>query len=254
METVLMDFLTNIGRDILIAGVSSFVFWKLTQWYSNPKTNIIFSDQIQKGVIEENGKKKSKYRIRFSNIGKRDLVEVSLAAKLVNKIDNATWEATYLRMGDGITVPVILGFQPKSDRHYRAYMYGIYMSSSALETYRREDIYPVEIIEKAKDGSLTPDDIFLYYKNDATLTIYAFGNDIATGARRMFYSKEYKFKDVISGQFCDFQKSIKQLPWWKCLPWNKTKNFRKLISNIDRDEGQKFSPLPSNLEGEAAAE
>lgn len=70
---------SNVMCPFLISFFAAWIFWLLTYKYSN--INIVFSDKLEKRKRDrEGGGQEYVYRVRLSNIGRRDLMEVSLIA------------------------------------------------------------------------------------------------------------------------------------------------------------------------------
>lgn len=201
----------------LISFFSAWVFWILTFKYSN--INVVFSEKLEKRLRErEDGGKEFLYRIRLSNTGRRDLIEVSLIAKVTVRLEDNKIYATHFPVGDKCVNPVIRKMksnrevardgnyyphiQTKIPQNYKLQFYGIYIDDIGYKEFAKEE-YAEEIREKARAKTLVLDDIFEVYPN-ARLVIYVFGNDSVTGARRKYESKEYSKEDIVKGTFNGF--------------------------------------------------
>ena len=74
------------------------------------------------------------------------------------------------------------------------------MTDSVFRLFSK-NIFPSNIVDLAKSKQLTFDDIFSEFGDRAYLTIYAFGYDSVTGARKIFVSKRYTITDIVYGSF-----------------------------------------------------
>lgn len=211
-----MDFvykiLIYVILPFLISFFSAWVFWILTFKYSN--INIIFSDKLEKRRhARDGGGHEILYRVRLVNNGRRDLIEVSLVAKVSMTMENGKTYATHFPVGDECINPIIR--RRKSDReaendneycatnnvlkNYKIHYYGLYVNDIAYKEFAKEE-YKSQIREKAKAKTLVVDDIFEAYP-DARIVVYVFGNDSVTGARRKFESPEYRKENIMEGRF-----------------------------------------------------
>lgn len=195
--------------------LAAYVFWRLSFKYSN--IEIIFSDKLEKRKDVRDGKENQyRYRVRISNVGKRDLFEVYLIAKMTVKTNDGRTNTTYFPVGEESTIPVLVKrFDRKKRNEFKefyketgirrrntVYSYGLYINEMAYNEYSK-NFYEESIIEKARKKTLVIDDIFQVYPG-ASLTIFVFGNDSVTGARRKYQSKEYTAKDIVKGRFNKF--------------------------------------------------
>lgn len=85
----LLNFILSIDwngvlLDFILSLISAAFFWIISFKYS--RTKIIFSKQL----IKSDAIKPGGYRIKIANVGKRDLIEITVIAKLKIKINNST--------------------------------------------------------------------------------------------------------------------------------------------------------------------
>lgn len=185
---------------VLCSIIASYLFW----YYSFRKTNvkIRFSDQIEKSPDLSN-KEKYRYRLKLINIGPRDLIEVSFIAKLSIK-RKRTSNNCFLYLGHEEIIPILQGskFQNKMVNRNKG-------CSWTLQFHETEDffqefsksVYPENIRDAAQNNKLTLDDIFAEFGEKASITVYSFGYDSVTGARKMFVSPQYSINEIQTGLY-----------------------------------------------------
>ena len=140
-----------------------------------------------------------RYRFRFANYGMRDLNEITIKAK--NEVNLSKKNHTFLDVGNGGFVPVL---KRRKKNRITSQVFSLYIGEEALKEFQKS-FYKKDIKEKAKSGELSLDNLFDVYSESVTITLYLFGNDSVTGARRLFVSKGYKKDDVRDGIFCPVQ-------------------------------------------------
>lgn len=209
----------------------TYVFWLFT--FVVTGTKVLFSNTIEKSLIEKTADGTPIYRIRLMNIGHRDLVDVVYTARLCIRIkDGEMIRTTYLCLGYEQTVPILSGKDKKKVNLYSTHLLGFYVKDAARNEFSKS-IYSEIIQSKAKTGILVLDDLLHEYGNKLNITVFATGNDRLTGARKTFVSKKYTIKDIIEGRFTK----------WNGLPrgirkyFNKVQMAIKIISQIDTIEG-----------------
>lgn len=112
---MLNQFFTLILMPFLVSLLAAYVFWWFSFKYSN--IELIFSDQLEKRKDVRAGKEQQyRYRIRITNIGKRDLFEVYLIAKMTVKTYDGRTNTTYFPVGEESIIPVLV---KKFDRKRR---------------------------------------------------------------------------------------------------------------------------------------
>ena len=199
----------------VVSLVAASFFWWLSFKYTN--IEIVFSDILEKRKDVRVGKENQyRYRIRISNVGRRDLFEVYLIAKLTVKTYDGRTNTTYFPVGEKSVIPVLVKKNNRKKRNeykegYKktgiwkrniVYSYGLYINEIAYNEYSK-NFYEKSVIEKARKKTLVMDDIFQMYP-ESLLTIFVFGNDSVTGAKRKYESKTYTGKDVMEGRFHRF--------------------------------------------------
>lgn len=192
-----MDYLINIILGISASIIASFVFWLFS--FRISRTKVIFSKNIEKSKNTGEYPGKNRYRIMMLNSGKRDLIEVSFMVKIsINR--EGTTNYTYLKLGNDNRLPVMYGkaHQFKNLESRCAHKLTIRFSPTGLTEFKK-NFYAKSIQDKAKTGKLSLDDIFNEYGENVSLTIFTYGNDSLTGARRMFCSPDYDISSVKNG-------------------------------------------------------
>lgn len=223
---MLEEVITLVIIPFIVSMAVSVVFWWLTFKHSN--IEIIFSDKLEKRKDIRVGKEgQYRYRVRISNVGKRDLFEVYMIAKLTVKTYDGRTNTTYFPVGEEGTIPVLVGkynIKKKKEnkkiykktgkwKRNNIYSYGLYINEIAYNEYSK-NFYEESVRKKASNKTLVIDDIFQTYP-DVSLTIFVFGNDSITGARRKYESKAYTNKnkdkdkddkgpDIVEGRFHRF--------------------------------------------------
>lgn len=104
---MLEEVITLVIIPFIVSMAVSVVFWWLTFKHSN--IEIIFSDKLEKRKDIRVGKEgQYRYRVRISNVGKRDLFEVYMIAKLTVKTYDGRTNTTYFPVGEEGTIPVLV--------------------------------------------------------------------------------------------------------------------------------------------------
>ena len=194
----LPGFMWSVVRDGIFMGICVwFVYWIWTTPFS---AKIIFADCITRKIISGT----PIYKVRYVNIGYRDLFECTRIIKLmINTAENPhgkRMRSTYLEVGDDVTVPVIPGTKKWIDK-CKPVEVEFFMNEKTFREFQNPDYYPTEITEKAKNGKLTLDDIFDHYRETkhTCIELYISGDDKKTG--RNMFNKEYKLSKIKDGEF-----------------------------------------------------
>lgn len=197
----MLDMIPDIVMDIFLALLTSYAFWYLT--FIRSGTNILFSDHI---VVEPcsngHGYDQYRYRIKLVNAGIRDLIEVTSIVELLTQPFSP--EATTRRISrlslDNENFPILKGRkeQKKSGRAASKVL-DLYLTDSFFEEFSKE-YYSDDIRKKAAARQLTLTDIIQAHRDSVRITIYLYGNDSITGARKMF-SSEYGASDIRHGTY-----------------------------------------------------
>lgn len=243
------EILKLVGTGILLPiGVSifsSFLFWFIT--FKHTDIKILFADYIDKRKDSFQGQEPCyKYKIRICNTGRRELIELTIFAKLMIEMAPGVENTAYFTVGDEV-LPRLknrisrkearsLGRYDRRTNRYRRYfqyMGTIYSNASVYNEFSKM-LYTESIRDKAKAEKLVIDDIFEAYP-DAVLEFYVFGNDSLTGAWKMFVSKRYGKSDIIVGTYHSVR-GIHETGWAR---WSRKKRhalLQKEISAIDNPQ------------------
>lgn len=210
---------SDVWTNILLSLIASYCFWFLT--FRISLTNIIFAKYLAKAYKPADANEPYSYRIRFANIGYRDLIELTILAKLVIK------ENTHNRV-----------FFMNVTRHEKEGLVVVLPSIVTYKIKKRSNLrtMTLHISESMKEGlsdvlgeNFQLDDLFAKYGNNITITVYIFGNDRITGARKLFESPNYTIKDIKEGDFCG-SKEIK-IPLFSNVK-TKTDKISQIHKNI----------------------
>lgn len=242
LETVI-SFMGSIISSFLV----TYFFWirPFKRW----AIDIVFSDKLEKSKSIRNGETNLyRYRFKCVNMGKRDLTEVTIIARLKVKTDpnSSIINTECITVGDGCVIPLIYKMyskkeqkdasKPENRKKYRPRIYVLSMNEVAYIEYSKT-IYKKSIRDKARARTLTLGDIFEAYP-EASITIYMFGNDCVTGTRRYYASKEYKKEDISPGKFKPFEGIDKHSCFAQMLKKQRKKLLIEEISKIIPDEEQ----------------
>lgn len=189
--------LSNLAS-FLFGIIASAIVWFITSKVS--RVRIEFPRELM-GDSDPVDESKYHYNIEVMNIGKGELIDLHMQAKI--SIKGAD------RKNPGLSCFALLNldyFCNFPSLQYRGaidklgskmcsgrLIYAINMDG-AYEEFKKI-FYTDSIIEKAKNHTLQLDDIFLAYPN-AVIQFYLFGYDSFTGARKMYKSKYYGRTDI----------------------------------------------------------
>ena len=192
----------EIIYNILLSITASFFFWIFT--FKISFTKVIFDKRLVKADNTLTDVKKSYgYRLRFANVGFRDLIELTMVVKLVIN-DPTCNHICFLDISNSgqqnfmTALPSIITYKIKKLSNIRTLT--IYPSDSMQHELSKKK-YPPKIRKLSRKGKLQFRDIFEEYGDNVTITIYVYGNDKTTGARKMFESKHYTMHDIEEGDF-----------------------------------------------------
>ena len=199
---LLMMFVTGLIAGVVSSLVAARILWLLM--YKRDKTTVLFGEEI---VLTENMDEpggRNLYKIIVENTGTRNLKDVTFIARLSIKFpERETKRFTYIEIDCDNKLPVIYGSDEKEKRPdvRTGHILTIYIGKTAQREFKK-DYYSDNIKEKAVGGSLHLEDIFKEYnsinKGKWTLTLYAFGYDAITGAKKMYESeKEYDTGNIL---------------------------------------------------------
>lgn len=191
----------DIFWNIFISLVASSFFWFLS--FKLSFTRVIFASVLEKSA-DPLEKGAYRYRFRMANIGMRDLIEVTVVAKLSITCETLNRIAFLDIGGSGETgfVTVLGGGAPYRKNHFKCTRTLTVSPAESMFQEFSKTFYPCQLQKLAKDRKLRLDDIFEEFGDRATVQIFVYGNDKSTGARKMFTSPKYTVEDVTEGRFC----------------------------------------------------
>ena len=192
----------DIFLNVLISITASLFFWLAT--FKISYTRVIFSMNLAKPDNTITDVRKSYgYRVRFANIGLRDLIEVSVAAKLII-LDGARdyiFNLDVSNSGEQYFIPFLPGIiTNRKKKRSNMRIITLYFSESMLHELTKSK-HPEKIRKLAESGEIQFKDIFDKYGENATIRVYVYGNDQTTGARKMFESCSYNMYNIEEGDF-----------------------------------------------------
>lgn len=189
----------GIVLSILCSVIASFMFWIFTFLISG--TKVKFAEHIEKSPDIYGMPDRYRYRMKFVNAGRRDLLEVTCIVRLIVK-GEYTNNNSYIKLGNYDVLPVLVGnkWRNKNSVERCAWMLPIEMTDAAYRGFTKE-VYPEHIQTAAKDKTLTIGDVLKEFNPNSIIIIYIFGYDAVTGARRKFQSKPYSYTDIIAGKY-----------------------------------------------------
>ena len=162
----------DIFLNIFISLFSAYFFWILT--FKISRTNVIFADKL----IKSDRIKKGGYRFKLANIGYRDLIEVTVVAKLRIKGTNSNQVVPLDVSGYGGGGFIII--LPGMKTYFKLNGFGnirimsVFMSKSAQERL-------FKLIDfKKKKHKIRLKDVFEICGKKVEIVIYVYGNYIVT--------------------------------------------------------------------------
>lgn len=192
----------DIVYSILLSIIASFIFWLFTFKFSF--TKVIFSKKLVKpnDTLTDN-RKNYGYRVRYANVGHRDLMEVSIYAKLViNGVNrNHIFFLDVSNSGKQGFITVLSGFTRRKKKQGSFCRTMTLYPSESMQHELSKKKYPKKIRKLAKKGKVQFKDLFDEYGENISIIIYVYGNDMTTGSRKMFESQKYTLHDIEEGDF-----------------------------------------------------
>ncbi len=184
-----MEIFISLILGIPLGILASLIAWWILFHAVVPK--IEFSHDISKSTAIDS-KSGYRYRIKFENTGKRDVLDLEIFARYrIQGIKQETpknWSIIDLHISKE-RIPIvkkggnkIIRIYPEKTKHFE------------------NDMYPDEIQYKKMKLSLTLEDIFKATDN-TSLQIVMFGYDSFSGSRKVFESKKYYIKNIKQGLF-----------------------------------------------------
>ena len=180
-----MDVLASSLIGIPIGILCSLLAWWLLFHIVTPKVE--FSPKISKILL--NGT--HKYRIKFGNVGRRRIIDVSLHGRVTAR-------------GISSEFPNKLTDLPiKLKRDYWPVLSKKEMKISSVESDHlvfNDIIFPSEVRLKAHENTLKLEDVFSIGQQPI-LQINVFAYDEFSGSRKVFCSKKYSVEDIVEKPF-----------------------------------------------------
>lgn len=202
LKTAVLPWLSSldwhgIAGSVFLSLAASALFWVLT--FKLSLTDVRFSPKLEKSP-SATGKPYHRYRIRFTNLGRRDLFEVSVVVRMRIQLRTTT-QIMYLNCGDQNFLPVLCRWPSfRSKASPQVPTLAITPSDSMLRELTKT-FYTSHIRSCAQNGKISLDDLFQEYGDRIQLEIFVYGTDRVTGARRMFTSPVYTVSNVEEGRF-----------------------------------------------------
>lgn len=217
----------EIFFNIFISFTASLFFWLLT--FKLSFTKIIFAHNLVKSENAlSNNTKSYGYKFRIANIGLRDLIEISIIAKLA--IKGGTHDYICFLNIDNCGLQSFVTALPSINKKRSSIRTFAIYPTQRLQNELSKKNYPDKIRKRAKKGKIRLSDIFMEFGENATITIYVYGNDKITGARKMFESKHYSVDNISNGYFYGSKEIALSF-------LNSTKKKRDKISLIHKNKG-----------------
>jgi len=190
------DFLVNVFVSSLTGVGASFLVWWLTFKYWSPKLKI--GKTISKLSTEKN-MSKFKYRFKFENIGRRNIIDIEVIVRLriqgIKKGFLNNWEVIYLPTSS-LEYDKVAIVRPISTSKIRPIL--------EIKTYEcdyfQKDFFPEDIKTKSKNNELTLEDV-MQLGTRSEFQIMMLGTDEFSGARKFFESKVFDKNDIAYGSF-----------------------------------------------------
>lgn len=183
-----MDFIISNLFGLVIGLLTSFFTWWTLFHLIVPQ--ISFADFLSKlpTVDEKTG---WRYRFMFTNTGRRALIDVQVRARI--SITGLTSRTTTSNFDVALDwseerkseIPII---EPKHSKNLRLFI-------NLTPAFRQSALIPNVVREKSNAQSLLLEEL-LDIGHKATITIFVFGYDSFSGARKLFISKPYSRLDI----------------------------------------------------------
>jgi hypothetical protein len=172
----------------LIGLLTSMITWHIL--FHRIVPSLEFFPAIYKKKTDENPSG-YKYRIKFRNTGRREVLDVELFAKLriegLSPCEPQLWRAIYIPIDD-TRIPRIVSHRGNAKR------IAIQLRVTDLDDFGKACL-PPDIRAKCYSRTVTLEDLMNVGRN-ATLEIIGFGYDPFSGARKVFESQVYSATDI----------------------------------------------------------
>jgi hypothetical protein len=171
-------------------GTSFFSWWVL---FHVIVPRIQFSNKISKRKSKDHAG--YDYRVKILNSGSRDIVGVECIARLIIDWEGkGNWKAFYIPMNPaGERKTELPKIKKNGNRVLLLYV-------SLINSIRNRGVVPDYIKSAAEEGTLGLEELFSL-GTLSKLKVYISGYDEFSGARKVFESKFYSYKDIVDGTF-----------------------------------------------------
>ena len=171
-------------------GTSFFSWWVL---FHVIVPRIQFSNKISKRKSKDHAG--YDYRVKILNSGSRGIVGVECIARLIIDWEGkGNWKAFYIPMNPaGERKTELPKIKKNGNRVLLLYV-------SLINSIRNRGVVPDYIKSAAEEGTLGLEELFSL-GTQSKLKVYISGYDEFSGARKVFESKFYSYKDIVDGTF-----------------------------------------------------
>lgn len=186
------SYLLNNFVGLLLGIAGSLLAWWILFHCIVPK--IQFSDSLSKlPTTDENCG--WKYRFKIQNIGKRDLLDTQILARLsiLGLQFPNSWSVVKIPLDWTALRDEIPRISKRQNRVCRIFF-------NRARELQDSAIFPEDIRAKAADNSLLLEEL-LALGSKASVRIYVFGYDEFSGSRKLFVSKPYRITDIKEGSY-----------------------------------------------------
>lgn len=187
----------SIAESVLVSLAASALFWTLT--FKISLTDVWFSPKLEKSP-SATGRPYHRYRIRFTNLGRRDLFEVSIVVRMRVQLRTTT-QILYLNCGDQNFLPILSRWPSFCSKASPQVPTLTITPSDSMLRELTKTFYTSHIRICAQNGKISLDDLFQEYADRIQLEIFVYGTDRVTGARQMFTSPVYTISSIQEGLF-----------------------------------------------------
>ena len=199
MDTVILKDIVLLILGGVIGLVASFVTWLITFKSMVPK--IKFAEKISKQQTTDNPSGFI-YEIRFQNIGRRDIVDISIyglaRVKGLDKNDKELLHVIKLSVGVNNHIEIA------AHRNKTKKKKNLGITQDSIRVFDLDQlpspIFGDEISEKVKEKRLKLEDI-LSLGEYAELQFIILGTDRYSGARKYIESPKYYINDIVEGVY-----------------------------------------------------
>ena len=206
MDTVLLKDIVLLILGGVIGLVASFVTWLITFKSMVPK--IKFAEKISKQQTADNPSG-FMYEIRFQNVGRRDIVDISIyglaRVKGLDKNDKELRHVIKLSVGVNNHIEIAACRKTKKIilcKNKKKVEENLGITQDSIRVFDSDQlpnsIFGDDINNKVKEKILILEDILSIGK-EAELQFIILGTDRYSGARKYIESPKYKIDDIVEG-------------------------------------------------------